>query len=501
MSLFFLLNNLHFFLEILGALVFLIVAWLAFDAFIIRKNFLTASRMIGFLLLAVWQIIHALHSSSDVLNFVAYAFCFGGIGFVLFNIAKEAAVERPEFKAVLFLPPLVALQQPFDVAIAIGFFLITLVSFRQYKRELKKSLMPFWIGFLFLSLGALASVFYTQDSLSAVWAIGHLLGLIGFFALAAWVWSYLQLRIREELLLVFISFALLMAVTVSLTFSTILISRIETQTKNSLLTDVKVLDLAILRLQEEALAKTRLLASRTDIKKNLEENNFLQLEKIANELLQEEKLGFLIVLDKEGYVVLRAHALTKKEDNLSNERAVAKALEGESFVTIEASPVEKFSIRAASPIMKNGEMIGAIVAGFPLDNVLADSIKRITGLEVSIFENNIRVATTAFNPDGKTRSVGIKQTDVLVTQTVLEKGQDITLSTTILSRPYLASYLPIRNTEGNIVGMISAAKPQQEILETANTTNRLTLIVVVIIMLTLTLPIYFITRRLSEEIK
>jgi len=150
--------------------------------------------------------------------------------------------------------------------------------------------------------------------------------------------------------------------------------------------------------------------------------------------------------------------------------------------------------------MKKEELMGAIVTGFPLDNVLADSIKKITGLETSIFEKNVRVSTTAFNPDGKTRSIGIKQTDNLVTQTVLEEGKDITLSTTILSRPFIASYLPIKNADAQIVGMISAAKPQQEILETANATNQLTLIIVIIIMLVLILPIYFITRRLGEEV-
>jgi len=277
MPLFFLLNNIHFSLEILGALVFLIVAWLAFDAFIIRRDFLTVSRV----------------------------------------------------KAVFLLPALTALRQPFNIVATIGFSLITFISFRQYKREFKKSLLPFWIAFLFLTLGSLTSVFYTSDSLSTVWIIGHLLELVGFFALASWVWSYLQLRIREELLLIFISFALLMAVMVSLTFSTILISRMETQTKDNLLTDARVLDLAILKLQEEALAKAKLLATRTDIKELLKENNFIELEKLSNNLLQEEKLGFLIILDKEGYVVLRAHALTKKDDNLSNERAVEKALAGE----------------------------------------------------------------------------------------------------------------------------------------------------------------------------
>jgi len=501
MSSFFLLHNLHFALEFLGAIAFLVVAWLAFDAFLIRRDFLTSTRGIGFSLLAGWQVIHAFAFPSDLILYLGYAFFFGGVLFIILNILLEAPSPRPEFKAILVLPAASPLFLNLNNGVvAAGLLLITLLSYRQYRRELKKSLGPFVIGFLFLSLGALTSLLYTPESQNIFWIIGHLFQLLGFFALGRWVWSYLRLRIREELLIIFTSFTLLMAVVVSLTFSSILVSRIEAQTKDNLLTDVKVLELTILSLQEEALAKTRLFGSMDDVREALENNDFAALEELSNNFLQEEQLGFLTVADEEGFVLLRAHALTQKDDNLSSETAVAKALEGDSFVTIETSPVEQFSIRAASPIMKDGEVQGVVIGGFPLDNVLADSIRKITGLEMSIFQANTRVATTALNPDGKTRSTGIQQTDPRVTEAVLEQGNDVTLSTTIFSRPFLAAYLPLKNAEGQIVGMISAAKAQQEIVETANATNRLTLLAVVVLMLLLITPIYFITKRLSEEI-
>ena len=182
------------------------------------------------------------------------------------------------------------------------------------------------------------------------------------------------------------------------------------------------------------------------------------------------------------------------------ESAVKEAISGKSFVTIESSPVEKFSIRAASPIIIDKKIEGIVMVGFPLDNALADDIKRVTGLEMSIYENDVRVATTALNPDGRTRSIGIKQVDPRVLDSVLKDGKETVLRTTILSRPFLASYLPLKNAGGETVGMLSAAQPQREILEAAQTTNLLTIIVVMIIMLKLITPIYLITRRLSQEI-
>ena len=54
MSLFFWLNNIHYSLQLFGGLAFLLVAWLAIDSFLIRRDFITFSRGLGFLFLAVW---------------------------------------------------------------------------------------------------------------------------------------------------------------------------------------------------------------------------------------------------------------------------------------------------------------------------------------------------------------------------------------------------------------------------------------------------------------
>ena len=144
--------------------------------------------------------------------------------------------------------------------------------------------------------------------------------------------------------------------------------------------------------------------------------------------------------------------------------------------------------------------MGVVIGGFSLDNALADNMKRITGLDMSIFEGNTMVAATYLHPDGRTRSIGVKQTDPEVLKGVLELGTGTTLRTKIFSRPYLASFLPIRDADNNIVGMLSAAKAQNEILETAEQSNRLTLGAVVIIMIIMVMPVYLITKRLSKEV-
>jgi len=500
MSSFFLLNNLHFSLEIFGALAFLIIGWLALDSFLVRKDITTASRGIGFAFLAAWQIIHAFNISSDIWSYIGYGAYIAGILFVLLNFALETPTKRPEFKAIIIIPGLSALIVPFNTIVTFGLFLITFFAFSQYKKELKKALLLFWIGFLLLSLGALTSLFYTPHSLSLLWTLGHVFELLGFIALGLWVWSYLQLRVKEEIALVFISMTFIMAIVVSLTFASILVNRIETETRANLLTNVRVLDFTIERLKEEALAKAKLFSLSDELERAVVENNFVLIDTIAKRFLEDEKIGFLSILGGDGGVILRAHAPTQRREDLSGELAVSHALFGEAFVSIEKSPVENLSIRAASPIFNEEKLVGVVLLGFPLDNILADNIKKITGLEMSIFERDVRVATTLFNPDGLTRSIGIKQTDSRVLEGVLEKGNALTLRTTFLSQPFIASYVPLTDAEGSVVGMLAASKPQTEIFKTAQATNRLTLIVVILVMFILIMPIYGITKKLSSEL-
>src|SRR3989344_2737671 len=109
MNTYFLLNNLHFASEVLGALAFIITTWLALDAYLLRKNFFTASRSFGFLLLVIWQIIHAFNAGSEALVYLGYAFHISGLAFVLLSFFLEPSiVGSPTMKAIVFLPPLVA---------------------------------------------------------------------------------------------------------------------------------------------------------------------------------------------------------------------------------------------------------------------------------------------------------------------------------------------------------------------------------------------------------
>lgn len=500
MSFPFIINNLHFTIELIGALCFLVMAWLAADAYGAGKQARQLWRVFGFAFLGAAQILHTFNVANDLSAIGGAALVVLGLLCVLVSFLtgpKIASVYGgAKAPVVLLVPAFSAVAIYFDALTLVALLVIAFLSFRQMHKEFERSLRYFWMGFLALALGMAVALSW-KDANGFV--AEHLLRLAGFCLLFVWVWQYLKLRLRESIVLIFISLTLFIATIVTLAFSTILMSKIEAETRTSLSIDTRVIDLAVSGLREEARAKAELLAERGDITNALMEKNSAKLEGLLSEALDRDKLGFLLVTDKSGTVLLRAHAISRHGDSIATEAAVRSALIGEAMTTIEASQGEQFSIRAAVPLFHDGEIIGVVVAGYSLDNVFADRMKKITGLEMSIYEGAKVVATTALAADGRTRLSGIALADEGVVTAVLGKGDGVTTQVLLRGEQFLASYLPIKNGEGKIVGMLSASKPQQEIIALANATNRLTLISVITLLLVLALPLYALTRRLLGE--
>lgn len=499
MSPYFIFNNIHFAEQMFGALVFAMTAWLAFDAYSIRKDFLTASRGIGFLFLVISQMFAAFSLLSETYSYVENILMIIGLILVLWNLILEKPVKRPDLNAVIVLPSMATAVMYFKFWEVILLFTIAFLSYRQYKNEDKKTLLPFIFSFSVLAVSSLTSFFYTSGRFDAAWIFGHLLEVVGLSLLTIWVWQYLKMRIREMLLMIFFSGALLVSIVVTLAFSMILVRQIELAVMNNLTTNVKLADYLILHLKEESLSKSRIFASTVDLRDSLMKNDFGKIEKMATSFVDQENLSLLNVADKNGDIIIRTGRTARKEDNVLAGRVGQMLEDGYSVATIDSDSGDKFSIKALSPVLSpGGSVIGYVVAGFVLDNPFVDSLKKITGLDVSVYDNDNISASTIVGLDGRTRISGTNLSDLFIYENVLKSGKSLTLSHDIVSRPFVSSYLPLRNINNDVVGMISVSRSQREIFEIANTTNILTLIAVIIIMVILALPIFRFSRKLLE---
>ncbi|OHB20753.1 MAG: hypothetical protein A2854_00520 [Parcubacteria group bacterium RIFCSPHIGHO2_01_FULL_56_18] len=494
MSLAFYVNNAHFALELLGAVVFLMAAWLMFDSYRLRAEFATIARAIGFGFAAIAQVLFAVNAGSDILAYAAFAFFFLGLFLIMVSFVKR---EEMHVQAVIIVPAFTLWSQYLYGSTGLLALGVAYLSLSKAHKELNTTWRPFSLGFSFLALSLLIGIFDTGDQESLIFIAKDIAQFLGFALVARWVWQFLELRVRESLVLIFIAAALFLSTIVTLAFSTILVHQVTSQTDAALVANARVLDLQVRGLQEQALAKAALIANNDALTDAIEKNDFAVLEQLSAIMMEEHTLGFLTVTDALGNVLVRAHALSRRGDTLFGERAVEEALDGATFVTIETSPVEKLSIRAGAPVRAAGAVIGTVVAGYPLDNAFVDNIKRLTGLDMFIYEEATSVAGTAFASDGRTRLTGI----IVPDETVRSVGEErvITVRTDLGSQSFRTSYLPLLNGDRKIIGMLSAAKSEQDILDIENATNRLTLITVILIMLVLAYPIYSFTRRLTQE--
>ncbi len=494
MFLYFVLNNIYFALETFGALAFLMVAWLAFDSLSIRRDFLTASRAIGFLFLAVWQIFHAFQFSDNNLQYIGYGAYFLGLIFVLLNLSLEIPVERPEFKAIL--PPIAAIALTFD-SIATGLlFLISLLAYRQYLKEQKVAIRLFAFGFSALTLASFVSLFYDHDTFNILWGFQHLFEFVGFYLIIWWVWQYLQLRIREELVMIFFSGALFISLIATLVFSMINAARVESLTADSLTNEAKLFNLSISNLEDSVLSKTALLAKDDKLNQAFNKSTVSAANQDLDSLASGMALKSLLVVDRVGSSLSSAFSTPVGRD-LSGQMIVQQALAGKPIASIAYEPGGDLLINSSAPIQRDGKTIGAVLAGFPLDSAFVDSVNRVTGLQLSIYYGDTVAASTAF--DNQPDRVGVKETNPDVLRQVLQGGQALTTQVLLGSKPYISVYLPILDYQNKPVGMISVSRSEHEILDISNQTNRLTLVTILVIMLILITPFYFLTKRLSEE--
>jgi methyl-accepting chemotaxis protein len=168
-------------------------------------------------------------------------------------------------------------------------------------------------------------------------------------------------------------------------------------------------------------------------------------------------LDFVAMTDNEGKVFFRSDMPDKFGYNISNQQGIKKALNGVSSFGIEKGDVIKFSIRSTIPIYEGNRVIGTITAGYILDNnSFPDEQKRILGCDITVFFNDERLSTSLIH-EGK-RLTGTKMEHAAIIETVLKQAKNYYGNATILKRLYHTAYLPLKDENNNISGMLFIGK-------------------------------------------
>jgi diguanylate cyclase (GGDEF)-like protein len=161
------------------------------------------------------------------------------------------------------------------------------------------------------------------------------------------------------------------------------------------------------------------------------------------------------VTDISGKVLARTHNPQMYGDDISDMHSILSALLGSPFSTIEYSMYEEMIACSAAPVYdEEGHLLGAVAVGFRLySNEFVDRQKSVANCEISVFRGDLCVGTTLRNSDG-TRAIHDTAPEN-ISRTVLA-GKTYSTRTGIFSRNMLTIYMPVKTSDGGVVGMLSA---------------------------------------------
>lgn len=254
------------------------------------------------------------------------------------------------------------------------------------------------------------------------------------------------------------------------------------------------------------------------------ENNAETLKIQLNEIRKAEGLDVLTLVNKDGRVIVRSRNPSIIGDEQKSDEVVSKVLsekraigattivsmaelakEGQGLVeqayikfiaTPKAKPTEEIEqtsgmmIKAGAPVFDhNGNITGVLYGGNLLNRNygIVDRVKKIVYQEtkyngkdigtVTIFQKDLRISTNVKSADGK-RAIGTRVSQEVYDQ-VLGQGRLWVNSAFVVNDWYKTSYEPIKNINGQIIGMLYVGTLEQPFNDIARNTLLIFLAIIV----------------------
>jgi hypothetical protein len=547
------LQNTHYVIEVFVAFLMITASWIYLDGWLVERGTKTFARATGFFALAIWSFLDAAPAGAfEVTTELTALVGLIGFGLVFVSLLIDPIPLRPGEKpigilsrfwsssmAILPISELTSRGREFveraiapilPVVVLIGglliepafwmFFLsalITILVYLHYSRGIQSEWKYFYVGFLFLTISlvfAFTSVWKESTNVllvqllspyHAAWIIEHAVKLLGAIFLGAWAWGFIRFRIFPQIFSSFIALSFIIFILVTIIFTGFLLNRTQGSAAQDLETNVRTLNFAIGKVKESAILAARIASSNPQVREAVKRNDKEALFSNLNALMFENGTDFMLAVNTGGEVLMRAEDKERFGDSLADDPVVWRSLDGKAVVTTLAErgiTLPAVSIRAASPIVDASEageleIIGSVVTGYLLDTAFVDGIKQLTGLDVTVFAGDVSAATTFVVPGGQLRMVGAREPNKDITDTVLKTGKTYTGEASVLSRPFLASYVPVKDIEETTVGMFFTGKSQAAFLASVSDTIQLTFSISIVLMIFSIIPLWALARFIS----
>ena len=232
------------------------------------------------------------------------------------------------------------------------------------------------------------------------------------------------------------------------------------------------------------------------------------LDTLKTEQAANARADFLIAINPAGTAFARTDRALPYAADLSRVPTVAGALAGEPKDGIWLSSGKLYNVVAA-PVVKGGtQVIGAIAAGFAINDEVARSLKQLINTQVVFLADKSKpsepahVALAASTLGGRSEAVtdAVEKRPDLV-QAVLRQGKTIgPLPLPVAGDTYLAYFLPIRSSSDQLVGAAAALRSRDEELAAFRRIQNIQILVGVVALLIAFLLSFLLARRITGPV-
>lgn len=301
--------------------------------------------------------------------------------------------------------------------------------------------------------------------------------------------------LHRQLLTILILLTLLPLLVAGYLALTLITENVEEQARITIEKDARAAEYIFRSRLEERAFQIGMAASNPQMVKALERKD--DLTALYAEKLNYE-LDFLTLVDTQYFVQARANSAELLDDSQILSPLVEKAADGEYGQVVSGVVVlpesflrdEQLLEKAAVKIKDTGEALSgegeteeralALVAAVPVvsfNNSMQqvrgvliggeilnnndDLVERITqtlGVTATIFFEDLRIATTVLDEDGN-RALGTKAARNVV-QKVLKEEEPYSGRAQVVDEYYITSYLPLRDYDKKVVGMLYVGTPE-----------------------------------------
>ncbi|HRY59797.1 MAG TPA: cache domain-containing protein [Patescibacteria group bacterium] len=361
------------------------------------------------------------------------------------------------------------------------------------------------IFYIFYRLPDLNIVFLRQAKLeySAVWQIAVFFSALGFLFLFIWAWNFIKLRVFLRTYVVILTVAIIISTLGSLVFTSLIFTIVEKNNLQLMIQGSQAQQVILVDRSNAALFIARTISNDSGTKSLIISDNKTDLSTKMRDFLDQSGVDFIKIYNQDAVVIASPQDERDVNQTATNDsllqNAISEKKQAKSFDVEPGVLSDVIVARGIVPIISNNNLIGMVEVGYKFDNAYVDFAKEKTTLDVTIYTGSKRSATTIKTLDGVSRWTGSEETDQNVVKTVLQNGEEYSLTADRLGIIYYNAYEPIRNTNGQIIGMVSVGVPTNILFE--NTRQQLisTFLIMTLVSILIAMIGYYPLRSFQKK--